>query len=68
MKRGTMMLAAVLAAALCGCEPARTQDYYVAHPDEMKADLDACKAAGKNTYNCNEAAKAELIVNAQKKP
>ena len=56
-----------LSAMLCGCDSAKTQDYYVDHPDEMKADLAACKAANKNTYDCNEAAKAELILNAQKK-
>jgi hypothetical protein len=60
-----IVVIAALAALLCACAPAKTQDYYVAHPDEMKADLDACKAAGKNTYDCNEATKAELILNAR---
>jgi type IV secretory pathway component VirB8 len=60
---GKFVITAVVAVGmLCACTPAKTQDYYVAHPDEMKADLAACKAAGKNTYDCNEAAKAELIV------
>jgi hypothetical protein len=60
-------LAAIAVAALSACEPDKTQEYYVSHPDEMAADLAACKEQNKNTYNCNEAAKAAMIVKAQTK-
>ena len=50
------------AGLLSACEQAKTQDYYVAHPAEMAADLEECKRVGKNTYDCNEAAKAAVIL------
>jgi len=55
-------LTIVAAAALSGCEPTKTQDYYMTHPEELTADLAECKKAGKNTFNCNEADKAVLLV------
>lgn len=60
--------ALIAMAVLTACEPAKTQEYYMSHPDDMAADLAACKAQGKNTYNCNEADKAALQMNAKKKP
>lgn len=55
------------AIALGACGQTRTQDYYLAHPDELAADLAECKAGGKSTYNCNEADKAAFILNSKKK-
>jgi hypothetical protein len=40
----------------------------MSHPDDMAADLAACNEKGKKTYNCNEADKAALQLNAKKKP
>jgi len=60
--------ALIAMAALTACEPAKTQEYYMSHPDDMAADLAACNENGKKTYNCNEADKAALQLNAKKKP
>ena len=51
---------AVLLLAACG--QSKTQDYYVAHPAELAADLEECKKVGKNTFDCNEADKAAWIL------
>lgn len=51
---------------LSACGQTRTQDYYVAHPDELAADLEQCKKVGKSTYNCNEADKAAFILQKKK--
>jgi hypothetical protein len=63
-KFGFLVLAAM---ALGACGQTKTQDYYLAHPDELAADLAACKSGGKSTYNCNEADKAAFILNSKKK-
>jgi hypothetical protein len=60
------MLALVTVAALSACGPAKTQDYYLSHPDEIAVDLAACKEHGKNTFDCNEADKAALLIKNQK--
>jgi nitrous oxide reductase accessory protein NosL len=57
-----LMQAMFIVAALAACEQTKTQDYYMAHPDELAADLAECKKEGKNLYNCNEAAKAEVML------
>jgi len=49
-------------AALSGCGQTKTQNYYLSHPEELAADLIECHKAGKNTYNCNEADKANFIL------
>ena len=59
-KRAGIALFCVLLSA-CG-EPSRTAEYYMAHPDEMKAQLASCQGTGLNTFNCNEAAKAEALL------
>lgn len=56
------VLAMIFAALLVACEQTKTQDYYVAHPAELAADLAECKRTGKNTYDCNEADKAAWIL------
>lgn len=56
------ILTVIMAATLSACGQTKTQDYYVAHPQELTADLAECQRAGKNTYNCNEATKAALIL------
>jgi hypothetical protein len=61
------MVIVFIAIALGSCGQTKTQDYYVAHPDELAADLAECKAGGKNTYNCNEADKAAFILHSKKK-
>ena len=61
------IIAVFTALALCACGQTKTQDYYLAQPDELAADLAACKAGGKSTYNCNEADKAAFIMNYKKK-
>ncbi len=48
---------------LCSCEQSKTQAYYMSHPDEMASDLAECQRLGKNTYDCNEAAKARFMLN-----
>ena len=53
-------LSLIAVAALCGCGQSKTQDYYLAHPGELATDLAACHKAGKNTFDCNEADKAEF--------
>jgi hypothetical protein len=55
-----IMLAVVVALSACG--QTKTQDYYTTHPDELAADLAECKQLGNNTYNCNEAAKAAVLL------
>lgn len=55
-------LAVTVAVLLSACGQTKTQDYYLAHPDELKADLAECKKVGKSTYNCNEADKADWIL------
>ena len=57
-----LALALVVVAALSGCGDTKTQEYYTSHPDEMTADLAECKQLGKNTFNCNEAAKAAAAI------
>jgi hypothetical protein len=57
----------VTVAALSACGQAKTQDYYMSHPDELTADLAACKEHGKSTFDCNEADKAALLVKNQKR-
>ena len=55
-------LTLVAVAALSGCGQTKTQDYYLAHTDELAADLAECKKVGKSTYNCNEADKAAFFL------
>jgi uncharacterized cysteine cluster protein YcgN (CxxCxxCC family) len=55
-------LAAVVVAALSACGQTKTQEYYLSHPDELAADQVECKQLGNNTFNCNEAAKAAVIL------
>ena len=55
-------LVAAVVATLSACEPTKTQDYYMSHPDELTADLAECRKASKNTFNCNEADKAALLI------
>jgi hypothetical protein len=55
-------LAIVVMAALSACEQTKTQEYYMSHPDELVADQAECKQLGKNTFNCNEAAKAAVML------
>lgn len=62
-----IIFAVFTAIALGACGQTRTQDYYLAHPDELTADLAECKVGGKSTYNCNEADKAAFILNSKKK-
>jgi hypothetical protein len=62
-----VIFAIIVSAVLSACEPAKTQDYYLRHPDEMAADLAACKETGKKTFNCNEADKAALQLGSKKK-
>ncbi len=50
------------ALVLWSCEQSKTQSYYMSHPDEMVSDLAECKRLGKNTYDCNEAAKAQYML------
>jgi len=52
--------------ALCACEPTKTQEYYMSRPEELSADLAACKQDGRNTFNCNEAAKADIFLKQKK--
>ena len=56
------VLIIAIAAVLAACGQTKTQDYYLAHPDELAADLAECKKVGKSTYNCNEADKAAFIL------
>ena len=51
---------------LWSCEQTKTQSYYMSHPAEIASDLAECKRLGKNTYDCNEAAKAQFMLNQQK--
>ena len=55
-------LAVVVVVALSACEQTKTQEYYMSHPDELSADQAECKQLGKNTFNCNEAAKAAVML------
>lgn len=57
-----IILAVVVAAALSACGQTKTQEYYMSHPDELAADMAECKQLGKNTFNCNEAAKAAVFL------
>ncbi len=57
-----LALVAVVAAILSACGQTKTQDYYMSHQGELTADLAECKQLGKNTYNCNEADKAAVIL------
>ena len=59
MTKQIILCAAVL--LLCSCEQTKTQGYYMSHPDELAADLADCQRSPKNTYNCNEAAKADFL-------
>jgi len=61
-----LALTLVTVAALSGCGQAKTQDYYLSHPDELAADLAACKEHGRSTFDCNEADKAALLTKNQK--
>jgi hypothetical protein len=61
------MVCVAAAMALAACGDTKTQDYYLAHPDELATDLAACRTGGKSTYNCNEADKAEFFLNSKKK-
>jgi len=63
MKYIVVALGALL---LWSCEQSKTQGYYMSHPDEMVSDLAECKRLGKNTYDCNEAAKAQFMLNQKK--
>ncbi len=60
MKRVWLITGMVL--GLVACEQTKTQDYYQAHPNEISTDLAECKRLGKNTYNCNEAARAQFLL------
>ena len=62
------VLVIAMAIMLTACGQTKTQDYYLAHPDEIKADLTECQKAGKNTYNCNEAEKADWILKHKQEP
>lgn len=62
-----VILTVFTAIVLGACGQTKTQDYYLAHPDELAADLAECKAGGMSTYNCNEADKAAFILNSKKK-
>jgi len=55
-------LLAAIGTSLSACEQTKTMDYYMSHPDEMAADQAECKRLGKNTYNCNEADKAAVLL------
>jgi len=55
-------LVVVIVAALSACEQTKTQEYYMSHPDELAVDQAECKLLNKNTFNCNEAAKASAIL------
>lgn len=59
MKYAFVMLCALF---LWSCEQTKTQDYYMNHPAELAPDLAECQQQGKNTYNCNEAAKAKVML------
>ena len=61
------ILTIAAATILSACGQTKTQDYYVAHPAELAADLAECKNTGKSTYNCNEADKAAFILKMQNK-
>ena len=61
-----IVIVMVISAALSACGQTKTQEYYMSHPDEMAADLADCKKMGKNTFNCNEADKAALILKNKK--
>lgn len=56
-----LVMALFAVVALSACEQTKTQDYYVAHPAELAADLEECKKVGKSTFNCNEADKAAIL-------
>ena len=64
--RGRIAAAPLLALMLAACAPEKTQEYYMAHPDELAADLAQCRTQGKNLYNCNEAEKAAAILKFKK--
>jgi hypothetical protein len=49
-------------AALAACQPAKTQEYYMSHQDELAADLAECRQQNLHLYNCNEADKAVLAL------
>jgi hypothetical protein len=55
-----LLVAAVLMLAACGQD--KTQEYYMAHPDELARDLADCQQQGKHLYNCNEADKAAMAL------
>ncbi len=55
-------LTVIVAAVLSACGQTKTQEYYTSHPDELAADLAECKQVGKNTFNCNEADKAAVLL------
>jgi hypothetical protein len=55
-------LAIIVVAALSACGQTKTQEYYMSHPDELAADQAECKQLGNNTFNCNEAAKAAVML------
>ncbi len=50
---------------LAACGQTKTQDYYMNHPGEIPVDLAECQKLGKNTFNCNEAAKAAYMLRKQ---
>lgn len=60
------IVVALGALALWSCEQSKTQQYYMSHPNEIAPDLAECQRLGKNTYDCNEAAKAQFMLNQQK--
>ncbi len=57
------IFAALCALVLWSCEQAKTQQYYISHPNEIASDLAECQRLGKNTYDCNEATKAQYMLN-----
>ncbi len=59
MKYAFVVLGALV---LWSCEQTKTQDYYTTHPAEIASDLAECQRSGKNTFNCNEAAKAKVML------
>ncbi len=60
MKRLWLITGMIL--GLVACEQTKTQDYYLNHPDDIATDLNECQRLGKHTYNCNEAARAQFLL------
>lgn len=57
-----LWLIAGMVLGLMACEQTKTQEYYQSHPDEITSDLNECQRLGKHTYNCNEAARAQFLL------